>query len=29
MRGDGNENVMGREEEKQQKRVDDRKTKFS
>lgn len=29
MRGDGNENVMGREEEKQQKRVDDRKTKLS
>ena len=29
MRGDGNENVMGREEETKQKRVDDRKTKFS
>lgn len=29
MRGDGNDYVMGREEEKQQKRVDDRKTKLS
>ena len=29
MRGDRDENVMGREDETKQKRVDDRKTKFS